>query len=555
MTHASRATFILAVLIAALAVMAGRAFYLQWHHADFLSAEADKRQLRVFEMPAPRGQILDRNNKLLALSTPIISIWLDPKKLSIHPKKRHVLTELAAVLNMAPGDLVQLVNQHAERRYVYVRRGLLPEVGETIAELNLPYVYIKPEYRRYYPQAHTTAHLVGYNNIDDVGQDGVEAIYNPWLTGEMGRFRVVKDLKGRVVSSVATQQDLKPGASLHLTLDSDIQYFAHKALHDSLVKHQAVGGSVVVIDLATGDLLAVANQPSFNPNDRSQITGEAIRNRAISSLFEPGSTIKPLVIAKLLDQGQVEVDDVISTHPGHVRIHGHLISDAINYRDLNLAEVIQKSSNVAMAKLVTRMSQETLWSYMVDLGFGKDTGLFLPGEQQGRLRHYANWSGMDRVSNSIGYGFNATLIQLAQAYQVLGQEGQMRPLRLVVDQQVGEPRQVISAQAARQVLEMMEGVTQPGGTGVEARIDGYRVAGKTGTVRKTANGAYLLDQYQAMFVGLAPVSQPKLLVAVMIDEPSRGVYGGGRVAAPVFRDVMTHALRIRNVDPDQVALP
>jgi cell division protein FtsI (penicillin-binding protein 3) len=543
------------VLLAGLVLLAGRAFYLQGLHADFLNSEADKRQLRVIEVPAPRGQIFDRNNEVLALSTPITSIWVDANRLNSHPNKTKIVAQLAPVLDMSANDITAQINEQSNRRHLYLRRGLVPDIGERVEALNLPFVYVKPEYRRFYPQAHTTAHLIGYTNIDDIGQDGIEAIYDSWLTGQSGRFRVVKDLKGRVVSSVETLQQVEPGKDITLTLDSHIQYFAHKALHDTIVKHNALGGSVVVIDLNTSDILALANQPSFNPNDRTQITGEAIRNRAISTLIEPGSTIKPLVIAKLLDEGLIAADEVVSTHPGHIRLHGHLISDAVNYRDLDIPSVVQKSSNVAMAKLVPRLSHESQWEFMTQLGFGADSGLFLPSEQLGRLRHFTNWSGMDQVSNSFGYGFNATLLQLAQSYQIFGQQGQLTPLRLVTDHPRGEAKQIISPETAQAVLLMMESVTQPGGTALEAKVDGYRVAGKTGTVHKTAGGVYQLDKYQAMFVGLAPVSRPQLLVAVMIDEPSRGIYGGGAVAAPVFREVMTHALRVRNIDPDQVRVP
>ncbi|AEG32112.1 peptidoglycan D,D-transpeptidase FtsI family protein [Thiomicrospira cyclica] len=550
-----RGRLILYVLLAGLVLLAGRAFYLQWLHADFLNSEADKRQLRVIEVPAPRGQIFDRNNEVLALSAPITSIWVDANRLNSHPNKVNIIAQLAQVIEMSSSDIAARVSDQSNRRYLYISRGQLPEIGQRVEALNLPFVYVKPEYRRFYPQAHTTAHLIGYTNVDDIGQDGIEAIYDNWLTGQTGRFRVVKDLKGRVVSSVATLQPIEAGKDINLTLDSHIQYFAHKALHDALVKHNAFGGSVVVIDLNTSEILALANQPSFNPNDRTQITGEAIRNRGISTLVEPGSTIKPLVIAKLLDAGLITADEVVSTHPGHIRLYGHLISDAINYRELDITGVVQKSSNVAMAKLVPRLSREAHWEFMTQLGFGADSGLFLPGEQSGRLRHFANWSRMDQVSNSFGYGFNATLLQLAQSYQIFGQQGQVTPLRLVADQPHGAPKQVVSPETAQAVLLMMESVTQPGGTATEAKIDGYRVAGKTGTVHKTAGGVYQLDKYQAMFVGLAPVSRPQLLVAVMIDEPSRGIYGGGTVAAPVFREVMTHALRVRNIDPDQVNVP
>ena len=391
---------------------------------------------------------------------------------------------------------------------------------------------------------------MGYTNIDDKGQDGVEAIYNDWLAGKAGRQQIIKDLEGRVVKFVNHVEQAEPGRSLQLTLDKDIQFFAHRALKEVMVKHQAKGASAVVLDAKTGEILALVNQPGYNPNNRSQLQGEAIRNRAIASLIEPGSTIKSLVIAKALDLELVTSDEVINTAPGYIRVQGHMISDAVNYGRINITEVIQKSSNVATANIIKRMTAEQQWQFFSDLGFGHDLGLFLPGEQLGHLRHFREWQLVDQISSSFGYGFSVNLLQLAQSYLIFANAGNMPPVSLIKRDEPPMMKPILSAHAAQTVLQMMETVTHQGGTGTEARIEGYRVAGKTGTVLKAGVGGYQESSYMAMFVGLVPASRPDMIMAIMVDEPSRGVYGGGSVAAPVFQEVMRHALRLRGVDPD-----
>lgn len=542
-----RERIILSLLLLGFILIGARAFYVQVVMADFLATEGNKRQVRNLEQAAPRGQIVDRNGALLALSTPVASVWVDPKTLKNHPEATRVL---ARELSLSEVTLSQRVNANPERRFLFVQRVILPDLAARIERLGLPGVYIKDEYKRYYPHGESVAHVVGYTDVDDKGQDGVEYIYDGWLSGKDGRRQIIKDLEGRVVQFVKDIEVAQPGKQLQLSIDKDIQYFAHRALKEVMVKHQAKAAGLVVLDAKTGEILAWVNQPGFNPNNRAQIQGEGIRNRVISSLIEPGSTIKPFVVAKALDLGVTKTSEVINTSPGYMNVQGHMISDAVNYGRLTVGEVIQKSSNVGVANIAQRLSAEQQWSLFNSLGFAQDLGLFLPGEVAGHLRHHTEWMRVDQVSSSFGYGFNINLMQLAHAYLVFANQGQLPPLSLLKIEQAPKMKPVISAQSAQQVLAMMEMVTQRGGTATEARIEGYRVAGKTGTVHKAKAGTYQQNEYLAMFVGLVPASRPELVMAVLVDQPSRGLYGGGNVAAPVFQEVMQHALRLRNIDPD-----
>lgn len=542
-----RHQIVFGLLILGFVVLVGRAFYVQVVWSDFLETEGNKRQVRTLDVPAPRGHILDRHGAVLALSTPLASIWVDPKVFSQHPD---AIKKLAQELGQSELDLLQRIKSNDTRRFLFIKRSILPEVANQIESLGLPGVYAKPEYKRYYPSADTTAHLVGYTDIDDKGQDGIEYIYDGWLTGKPGRQQIIKDLEGRVVEFVKNIEVAEPGKDLVLSVDKDIQYFAQRALKEVRVKHQAEAASMVILDAKTGEVLALVNEPGFNPNNRAQIKGEAIRNRAIASLIEPGSTIKPFVLAKALQLGLVKQDEIINTSPGYMNVQGHMISDAVNYGRLTTGQILQKSSNVGIANIARRLKPEQQWELFRQLGFAQDLGLFLPGESMGYLRHHTEWMQVDQVSSSFGYGFNINLMQLAHAYTVFANEGRLLPLSLLKLDQIPDSKQVISPQAAKQVLVMLESVTHQGGTGTEARIEGYRVAGKTGTVHKTRAGQYQQNEYSAMFVGLVPASRPDMVVAVMVDKPSRGVYGGGSVAAPVFQEVMRHALRLRNVDPD-----
>lgn len=545
--HFQRHQIVFGLLVLGFLILAGRAFYVQVIWSDFLETEGNKRQVRTLDVPAPRGHILDRHGAVLALSTPLASIWVDPKVFSQYPE---AISKLARELGLSEMDLQQRISSNASRRFLFIKRSILPETANQIESLGLPGVYAKAEYKRYYPSADTTAHLVGYTDIDDKGQDGIEYIYDGWLTGKPGRQQIIKDLEGRVVEFVKNIEVAEPGKNLTLSIDKDIQYFAQRALKEARVKHQAEAASMVVLDAKTGEVLALVNEPGFNPNNRAQIKGEAIRNRAIASLIEPGSTIKPLVLAKALELGLVKQDEVINTSPGYMNVQGHMISDAVNYGRLTTGQILQKSSNVGIANIARRLEPEQQWELFRQLGFAQDLGLFLPGESMGYLRHHTEWMQVDQVSSSFGYGFNINLMQLAHAYTVFANEGRLLPLSLLKLDQVPDSKQVVGAQAAKQVLAMLETVTHKGGTGTEARIEGYRVAGKTGTVHKTKAGQYQQNEYSAMFVGLVPASRPDMVVAVMVDKPSRGVYGGGSVAAPIFQEVMRHALRLRNVDPD-----
>ncbi|MBE0493103.1 MAG: penicillin-binding protein 2 [Thiomicrospira sp.] len=542
-----RHQIVFGLLILGFVILAARAFYVQVVWSDFLETEGNKRQVRALDVPAPRGHILDRHGSVLALSTPLASIWVDPKIFSQYPE---AIRKLARELGQSEADLLQSINSNSNRRFLFIKRSILPQSAAQIESLGLPGVYAKAEYKRYYPSADTTAHLVGYTDIDDKGQDGIEYIYDGWLSGQAGRQQIIKDLEGRVVKFVKNIQVAEPGKDLILSIDKDLQYFAQRALKEARVKHQADSASLVILDAKTGEVLALVNEPGFNPNNRAQIKGEAIRNRAIATLIEPGSTIKPFILAKALEYELIKSDESINTSPGYINVQGHMISDAVNYGHLTAGEVIQKSSNVGIANVARRLKPEQQWELFRQLGFAQDLGLFLPGESMGYLRHHTEWMLVDQVSSSFGYGFNINLMQLAHAYTVFANEGRLLPLSLLKIDQVPESKQVVSPQAAKQVLAMLESVTHRGGTGTEARIEGYRVAGKTGTVHKTKAGQYQQNEYAAMFVGMVPASRPDMIMAVIVDKPSRGIYGGGSVAAPIFQEVMRHALRLRNVDPD-----
>jgi cell division protein FtsI (penicillin-binding protein 3) len=538
---------LLALLLLGFVVLAARAFYVQVMLADFLETEGNKRQVRTLDVPAPRGTIVDRHGDILALSTPVASVWVDPKTLSQYPQ---AIAQLAKVLNVSQASLNQRVQAHQSRRFLFVQRSILPELGARIDALGLPGVYVKDEYRRFYPMAESLAQVVGYTNIDDKGQDGIEFIYDGWLAGKPGKRQIIKDLEGRVVSFVKEISQAEPGKSIQLSIDKDIQYFAHRALKETMIKHQAKAASLVILDAKTGEILALVNEPSFNPNNRAQIRGEGIRNRAVASLFEPGSTVKPFALAKALELGLVSEDEKIPTAPGYVRVQGHMISDATNYGDMDLSQIIQKSSNVGTLKVANRLAPEQHWQLLKSLGFNQDLGLFLPGESMGYMKHFSEWGTVDQASHSFGYGFNVNLMQLAHAYLVFANQGQLPPLSLLKLEQAPSMTPVLSATAAQTMLQMMESVVDTGGTGTLARIDRYRVAGKTGTVHKAQAGGYEADKYVATFVGLVPATRPDMVMAVMVDEPSRGIYGGGAVAAPIFSQVMQHALRLRNIDPD-----
>lgn len=573
------------IVMAMLAVLA-RAFYVQIIESNFLQSEGNKRQIRHIKIPAPRGEIYDRNGVVLALSTPIASVWCDPKQLipylklnraieqgnsqllKGHSKKdllrvRHQLNQykaMTALLELSKNTLTQKIFSHSKYRFMYLKRFITPELGQKIAHLGLPGVYVEPEYKRYYPAGETTAHLVGFTDSDGVGIAGIEKTYNDWLTGKAGKKVVIKDRAGHVVDFVKDVTVARPGKPIYLSIDADLQFFLERALKRVMIQQEPIGASSVILDAQTGEVLAMVNLPAFNPNDRTQLKGGAIRDRALEDVFEPGSTIKPLVMAKALSDGVVHLGEKINTSPGAITIQGRRLTDTKNKGILTLTGIIQHSSNVGMAKISLRMKAKPLWTFFNDLGFGEQLGTFLPGESQGLLRPYETWQKVEKASMSFGYGLNVNLLQLARAYTIFSQNGQLLPITFLKKQpekhnvsDEGEvKKQIVSPAAAQAVLAMMEKVVSKQGTAPEAMISGYRVAGKTGTAHISIRGGYEENQYHSLFVGLVPASHPKFIMATMVDHPSRGVYYGGLVAGPVFKEVMSQALRLYNIPTDQI---
>ncbi len=508
-------------------------------------------------IPAARGEIFDRNGELLALSTPVLDIWADPKVFNLHFDR---LTELARVLNLSSEDIRLKALTFKHKRFMYIRRQVLPQLKPAIEALDYPGVYIEERFKRYYPVGEVTGHVVGYTNIDEQGQDGIEEAYNEWLQGKPGKKQVVKDRAGHVVEFV---KDIKPAKSGHpivLSIDKDIQFFTYRALKKAMIQHQAKSASAVVLNAKTGEILAMVSLPGFNPNDRSQLLGERLRNRVITDAIEPGSTVKPFIIAKALDSGLIDESTLLNTAPGYFRVADQIISDTRNHGLLTPAGILKVSSNIGVSKIALKMTPEMEWSFYYNLGFGQYSGLPLLGEALGELKTWQAWGKVDQTSASYGYGFSVTLLQLAHAYLLFANHGELLPVTLLKKQQEAEEnnqnsesKQLIAPKIADKVLQMMEAVTQKDGTAPKAAIPGYRVAGKTGTVYKTKVGeaGYEKNQYRSLFTGIVPVSNPDMVMAVVVEKPSRGVYYGGQVAAPIFKEVMQEALRLRHIPYDK----
>ncbi len=617
-----------------------RAFYVQVIKTDFLQAEGDKRQIRTIAIPAPRGEIYDRNGSLLALSTPMASVWVDPKEVIKHEQNylafldllglsdseltalgkqnrykklsfikqvtdKNIIDELAKLelpgtytkyvglsydtptnhvevnkvlpsiwvdmrlinrYRYTPSRLAQALGKdrleitskiykHPKRRFLYLQRSLQPNVAQKIEDMHLTGVYTQGEYRRYYPAGESSANLLGFTNIDDKGQEGIELAYNSWLEGVPGKKQVVKDRAGHVVDFIKDVKAAKPGKSMTLSIDQNIQYFAYRALKKVMIEHQAKSASTVILDAKTGEILAMVSLPSFNPNDPSQRKGIGIKNRAITDLMEPGSTMKPFTIVKALDEGVITTETKIDTRPGSIRIQGNRITDTHDHGIITPLEVIQKSSNVGASKIAFKLTPEQQRGFWAEIGIGQESGLFLPGEAMGYLKPADQWQKIDQASTSFGYGFNTNLLDLAHAYLLFANKGEMLPLSLIKLNKPPVGKQLVKPEMAKEVLEMMETVVAKGGTAPKAQIPGYRVAGKTGTVHKTnKGGGYEKNTYLSLFAGIVPVSDPDMVMIVTVNEPSRGIYYGGAVAAPAFKEVMQEALRLRNVPPDEIAV-
>jgi len=541
-----RARVVMCAMLAAFAVLAGRSVYLQAMHTGFLQEKGEARYSRVLEVPGTRGRILDRHGEALAISTPVQSVWAIPEDVDASPAQ---LKKLAALLGADPRELHKRLAD-SSRDFVYLKRQIAPEQAEQVARLGLPGIHQHREFRRYYPGGELTAHLVGFTGLDEAGQEGIELAHQASLGGIPGSRRVIKDRLGRVVEDIESIRAAQDGKDLQLSIDGKIQSLAYSALKTAVAEHKAKAGAVVAIDVRTGEVLALANLPSFNPNNRAKLSGAQLRNRALTDTFEPGSTLKPFTVALALELGKVTPRSMVSSGREPLRIANYTIHDPHPEGALNVAQVIQKSSNVGAAKIALSLPREDMWDLFNRAGFGAAPQLGFPGEAGGRLRAARSWRPVEQATMAYGHGISVSLVQLARAYTMFARDGELVPLTLVKSDAPAAGTRVLSPQTARAVRAMLELAVQPGGTAPRARIMGWRVAGKTGTAHKQENGGYAPDKYIASFVGLAPASDPRIVVAVMIDEPSAGKYYGGVVAAPVFAQITQGALRLLGVPHD-----
>ncbi len=548
-TYPVRRWLILSVFLTASSCLLWRAFDLQILNKDFLQNHGDARSLRTVKIPAHRGVITDRNGEPLAVSTPVESVWATPRKLL---ESGLDLTDLAAALEMPLPSLKNLLQNRLHREFVYLRRQTKPKMALAIEELKLPGVYMQREYKRFYPSGEITSHLLGFTNVDDKGQEGLELAFNDWLKGTFGSKRVLKDLLGRVVADVESIQQVDPGKSLNLSIDRRIQYMAYRELKAAVTLHSARAGMLVMLDVNTGEVMAMVNQPSYNPNNRSGLTSDRFRNRAVTDVFEPGSTLKPFTIAAALQSGLYDQSSRIETKPGYLKVNDHTIKDHKNYGNLDLSNILKKSSNVGASKIALSLGPEKIWQIYSNIGFGQSTGSGFPGESAGLLNDYNNWSEVELATMSFGHGIAVTALQLAQAYSVLAAGGVLRPISFQKVEDAISGRQVLPPEIVEKINRMLETVVEEGGTGLKAAVTGYRVAGKTGTAHKAVAGGYAEDRYMSVFAGLAPVSEPQLVMVVVIDEPQEGEHYGGLVAGPVFSSVMQGALRILDIAPDDM---
>lgn len=539
----------LALLGLIVLVLAWRVIDLQVMNRDFLRGQGDARHLRVHTMSAHRGMIMDRNGEPLAISTPVDSIWANPKELA---REQDHWRQLAKLLDMTAAELRDRIMQRADREFVYLKRHVDPALAQRVMALEIPGVSLQREYRRYYPLHEVTAHLVGFTNIDDAGQEGIELAYDTWLRGTSGAKWVLKDRLGHVVENVAGIKEPDPGKDLGLSIDSRIQYLAYRELKAAVQRNRARSGSAVVLDVATGEVLAMVNQPSYNPNNREGKRSDLLRNRAVTDLFEPGSTVKPFTVAAALEAGKFRPTSYIDTSPGYYKIGRHQVRDMSNYGYIDITTVIEKSSNVGVSKIALSLEPLQMWKIFSGVGFGATTGSDFPGEVGGLLADYRSWKEIERATLSFGYGLSVTPLQLALAYTVLGDKGRLKPASFLPVSGTVESSRVMSEKTAAEVVRMMESVVSDQGTASLARVSGYRVAGKTGTVQKLGAEGYSDERYVSVFAGLAPATSPRLAMVVMLNEPQGDEYYGGRVAAPVFSRVMTGALRVMGIPPDDL---
>ncbi len=550
-----RSKFLVALVGLGFVVLLGRAIYVQIVGTQFFQKQGEIRYARTLELPASRGRITDRNGQLLAASVPAPSLWVIPKDFDADRVQRR---QLAKLLGMTPLELDQRLDDNAN--FVWLRRQIDEPVAKSVLALGLKGVHQVREYKRKYPEGESTAHVVGFTNVEERGQEGIELAFQNQLAGRDGTRRVIKDRLGRVVEDIGDSVAPVDGRDLQLSIDSKVQFFAYQRVRDAVAEHKAKAGSVVVLDARNGEVLALANYPSFTPGDRRNLSGGQLRNRALTDTFEPGSTMKPFIAALALESGRVTPATVIQTAPGRINITGSTISDAHPHGPLTVNEVIQKSSNVGTVRLAMQMQPREMWDMYTQVGFGQKPQIDFPGAVTGRLRPYKTWRPIEQATMSYGYGLSTSLFQLARAYSVFAHDGELVPVSLVRQPERPTPERaaglrVISPKTAREVRHMLQLAAGDGGTAPKAQVMGYSVGGKTGTAHKQEGTGYAEKKYRAWFVGMAPINDPRIIVAVMVDEPNNGKYFGGDVAAPVFSQVVQQTLRMMGVPTDLEVKP
>jgi len=550
-----RRLLVLSVLSLAGLALVARAVDLQVVRKDFLQGQGDARYLRVVSEPAHRGMITDRFGEPLAISTPVDSVWANPQELI---QARDSWPQLEKVLGLKRGVLERQLAVKRDKEFIYLKRRVAPDLAEKVMALKIPGVALAPEYKRFYPAGEVAAHVVGFTNVDDAGQEGMELVHDARLKSIAGAKRVIKDRFGRVVENVERVSEPQPGEDLVLSIDRRLQYLAYRELKAAVKSHRADAGSVVILDVRTGEVLAMVNQPAYNPNNRNKLKSSNLRNRAVTDVFEPGSTIKPFTVAAALETGRFNGNTVVDVRPGYLKIGRKTIRDFRDYGVIDVSTILQKSSNVGASKLALSITPEHLWQAFASVGLGMDSGSGFPGEPSGLLTDFGAWHDIQRATVSYGYGLSVTAMQLARAYVALASDGRPLPVSFLrrSEAQAAELaalyEPVLSENSLRKVRQMLERVVEEGGTGTQAAVPGYRIAGKTGTVKKSGAGGYVEDSYLALFAGIAPASDPRLAMVVMVDEPRGEKYYGGAVAAPVFSKVMAGALRMLDIPPDNV---
>ena len=550
-----RSKFIVAMVALGFVGLAARAAYVQVIGNEFFQRQGEVRFARTLELPANRGRILDRNGLILASSVPAASIWAIPEDVDQdEPLVQGKLKQLAKLLDMPlPALKAKLADD--DKSFVWIKRQLDWDMGQKIAALDIKGIYQRKEYKRQYPEGESAAHVVGFTNVEDHGQEGMELAFDKELAGKPGSRRVIKDRLGRVVEEVGAEVPPSDGKDITLSVDSKVQFFAYQKLRDTVIEKKAKAGTVVVLDAHTGEVLALANYPSYDPGNRKNLTGEQLRNRAMTDVFEPGSTMKPFTIGLALNSGRVTPNTIVDTSPGRLTVTGSTISDTSNHGVLTVEGVIQKSSNVGTTKIALNMPAREMWETFSAVGFGQKPQVTFPGAVTGRLRPYKTWRPIEQATMSYGYGLSASLFQIARAYTVFSNDGQVIPATMLKSSQppVGVP--VFTPKTAEQIRKMLQMAAGPGGTGQRAQTLGYSVGGKSGTARKQVGKNYAAGKYRGWFAGMAPIEKPRIIVAVMIDEPTVGSAYGGVTAAPVFSEVVQQTLRMMGVPPDMAVRP